>query len=82
MMTQILTCPTSCCSFGASAHDFFPEFLGGAAEETKNSSQANLDNDGVKGSEGTPSLHVDGSREAGPSGNRLRRSRPRVTRGG
>ena len=57
--------------------DLFPENLGGAAEKTENSSEANLDNDGVKVSEGIESLHVDGSRAAGPSGNRLRRIRPR-----
>ena len=38
--------------------------------------------DGFKGSEEIQSLHVDGSREAGPSASRPRRIRPRGTRGG
>ena len=60
----------------ATRHDLLPEILNGAAEEARNSSQAILDDDGVKGWEEIQSPHVDGSREAGPSASRLRRIRP------
>ena len=61
---------------------FSPEILSGAVEETRNSSQAMLDDDGVKRPDEMQPPHVDGSREAGPSTSRLRRVRARRTRGG
>ena len=57
----------------ATKHDLFPDIVSGAVEETRNSSQGNLDDDEVKGSEGIQSRHVDGSVKAGSSACRLRR---------
>ena len=57
----------------ATKHDLFPDIVSGAVEETRNSSQGNLDDDEVKGSEGTQSRHVDGSVKAGSSACRLPR---------
>ena len=50
----------------ATEHDLFPEILSGVAEETRNSSQAILDDGGFEGSGEVQSPHVEGSREAGP----------------